>query len=198
MTRQLVSLFAGLSLFGFSIGLMLNSGLGLSPWDVLHQGIAIKTGIPIGLVVMAVAVLVLALWWPLRQRPGIGTIANVFVVGLTVQASIAILPEPRHLAWRLTLLLLGILLNGVATGLYLGARLGPGARDGLMTGLASRGLSIRVARTGVEVTVLAAGWLLGGTVGLGTLLYAVTIGPLAHYFIPKLAIPAPTPIRQPS
>jgi uncharacterized membrane protein YczE len=191
MTRRLVSLFAGLSLFGFSIGLMLISGLGLSPWDVLHQGIAVRTGIPIGWVVMGVAVLVLALWWPLRQRPGIGTVANVFVVGLTVQLSITVLPEPRHLAWRLSLLLLGILLNGVATGLYIGARLGPGARDGLMTGLAQRGLSLRLARTGVEVSVLAAGWLLGGTVGLGTLLYAAAIGPLAHYFIPRLALPLP-------
>lgn len=191
MTRQLVSLYVGLALFGFSVGLMLVSGLGLSPWDVFHQGIALRTGVPIGWVVIGVSVLVLALWWPLRQRPGFGTISNVIVVGLAVEVSVAVLPEPRHLAWRFSLLLMGILTNGIATGLYIGAGLGPGPRDGLMTGLAQRGLSIRVARTGIEVIVLGIGWLLGGTVGIGTVLYAITIGPLAHYFIPKLAVPAP-------
>jgi uncharacterized membrane protein YczE len=191
MARRLLGLYAGLALFGFSVGLMLVSGLGLSPWDVLHQGISLRTGIPIGWVVIGVSVLVLVLWWPLRQRPGFGTVSNVLTVGLAIQLSVTILPEPRHLAWRFTLLLLGILLNGIATGLYIGAGLGPGPRDGLMTGLAHHGISIRLARTSIELTVLAIGWLLGGTAGLGTVLYAVTIGPLAHYFIPRLAVPLP-------
>jgi uncharacterized membrane protein YczE len=191
MARRLVSLYAGLALFGFSVGLMLVSGLGLSPWDVLHQGISLRTGILIGWVAIGVAALVLALWWPLRQRPGLGTVSNVIVVGLALQLSVTVLPEPRHLAWRFTLLLLGILLNGIATGLYIGAGLGPGPRDGLMTGLAQHGISLRLARTTIEVVVLSAGWLLGGTVGIGTVLYAIAIGPLAHYFIPRLAVPLP-------
>jgi uncharacterized membrane protein YczE len=191
MLRRLINLYVGLVMFGASVGLMLASGLGLSPWDVLHQGIAIRTGVPIGWVVIGVSVFVLLLWLPLRQRPGLGTLSNVIVVGLSVEASLLVLPEPRGLALRFSLLLLGILLNGVATGLYIGAGFGPGPRDGLMTGLARRGHSLRVVRTGIEVIVLAVGWALGGTFGVGTVLYAVTIGPLAHYFIPRLAVPAP-------
>jgi len=189
MVRRLVNLYAGLVLFGVSMALMVAGGLGLAPWDVFHQGIAERTGIPFGWVVNIVGAIVLLLWIPLRQRPGIGTVSNVIVVGLAADAALALLPEPRHLALRAGFLVAGVVLNGAATGLYIGARLGPGPRDGLMTGLAARGHSIRLMRTGIEVTVLAAGWLLGGTVGAGTVLYAVAIGPLAHIFIPLFTVP---------
>jgi uncharacterized membrane protein YczE len=134
---------------------------------------------------------VLLLWLPLRQRPGVGTVSNVIVVGLAVDAALAVLPWPDGLALRVVFLLLGVVLNGVATGLYIGAGLGPGPRDGLMTGLARRGHSIRLVRTLIELTVLVTGWLLGGTVGVGTVVYAVCIGPLAQFFIPRLAVPRP-------
>jgi uncharacterized membrane protein YczE len=191
MVRRLVSLYVGLVLFGVSMALMVAGGLGLAPWDVFHQGLAERTGIPFGWVVNIVGAIVLLLWIPLRQRPGIGTVSNVIVVGLAADATLAFLAEPRHLAVRAALLIGGVVLNGVATGLYIGARLGPGPRDGLMTGLAARGHSIRLMRTGLEVAVLAAGWLLGGTVGVGTVLYAVAIGPLAHLFIPMFTVPEP-------
>ena len=192
--RRLVSLYAGLVLFGVSMALMLASGLGLGPWDVLHQGLAERTGLPIGWIVVGTGAVVLLLWIPLGQRPGLGTVSNVVVVGLAVDAALAVLPQPRHLLARLTFLVGGVVANGAATGLYLGAGLGPGPRDGLMTGLARRGHSLRLVRTVIELLVLAVGWLLGGTVGVGTVLYAVTIGPLAQYFIPRLTVP----LRQPT
>ncbi|HEX5596672.1 MAG TPA: hypothetical protein VFX61_11760 [Micromonosporaceae bacterium] len=183
-----LNLFVGLALFGISIALMVRAELGLASWDVLHQGIAMWTGLPLGWIVNGVAVLVLLLWIPLRQRPGLGTISNVIMVGLAVETALRLLPPVEHLAARVGLLILAIVLNGVATGLYIGARFGPGPRDGLMTGLAARGYSIRAVRTVIEFAVLSVGWLLGGTVGVGTLLYAAAIGPLAHYLIPKLTI----------
>ncbi|WP_242454106.1 YczE/YyaS/YitT family protein [Bailinhaonella thermotolerans] len=183
LVRRLAGLYAGLALFGVSMALMIAAGLGLPSWDVLHQGLAARTGLPFGWIVIGVGAVVLALWIPLRQRPGLGTVSNVIVVGLAVDAASAVLPTPDHPAARAGFLLAGILLNGVATGLYIGARFGAGPRDGLMTGLAARGISIRAARTILELAVLAAGWALGGTAGLGTLLYAVGIGPLAQYFI---------------
>ena len=135
---------------------------------------------------------VLLLWLPLRQRPGFGTVSNVIVIGFAVDATLAVMPTPGQLAWRVTFLLLGVVLNGVATGLYIGAGLGPGPRDGLMTGLARRGHSIRLVRTLIELTVLGTGWLLGGTIGIGTVVYALGIGPLAQFFISRLAVrPAP-------
>ncbi|MGC3859563.1 YczE/YyaS/YitT family protein [Micromonospora chersina] len=191
MPARLVRLLTGLALFGASVALMVRADLGLSSWDVLHQGLAARTGLPLGWIVNGVALLVLLLWFPLRQRPGVGTVANVALVGLALDAVLAVLPPPTALPTRVGLLLLGILLNGVATGLYLGARLGPGPRDGLMTGLAARGLPVGRVRTGIELAVLAVGWLLGGTVGPGTLLYALSIGPLAQFLIPRLAVPAP-------
>jgi len=181
-------LLVGLWLFGASVALLVRSELGLDPWDVLHQGIAERTGLSIGVVVIATSVLVLAAWVPLRQRPGIGTLANVILVGLSLDATLAVLPEITGWPWEVAFLVFGILGNGVATGLYIGAGLGPGPRDGLMTGLAARGVSIRLARTTIEVTVLGAGWLLGGTVGVGTVAYALAIGPLAHLFIPMFTI----------
>lgn len=191
VARRLASLYGGLVLFGLSIALMISARLGLDPWDVLHQGLARRTGLPIGWIVNGTGVIVLLLWIPLRQRPGIGTVSNVIIVGLVVDAALPLLPQPRAMAIRAALLCAGILANGVATGLYIGAGLGPGPRDGLMTGLAKRGWPIRRVRTMIELAVLAAGWLLGGTVGLGTLLYAVSIGPLAHVLIPRLAIDEP-------
>ncbi|MFL6073844.1 MAG: YczE/YyaS/YitT family protein [Mycobacteriales bacterium] len=171
------------------MALMVVAGLGLDPWDVFHQGVARATGLSLGGVVIAAGAVVLLLWVPLRQRPGLGTVSNVIVVGLVVDRTLAVLPVPHQLPPRMAYLVAGILANAVATGLYLGAGLGPGPRDGLMTGLARRGHSIRAVRTSIEVTVLAVGWALGGTVGVGTVLYAAAIGPLVHVLIPRLAAP---------
>jgi len=186
---RLLNLFAGLILFGVSIALMLSAELGVDPWDVLHQGVARQTGIPFGTVVIVASIAVLVLWIPLGQRPGFGTVANALVVGLAADASLAVLPDLDTLAPRFACLAGGILLNGLATGLYIGARLGPGPRDGLMTGLAARGLPLGPARTAIEVGALAIGWALGGQVGVGTLLYAASIGPLAHLFIVAFTVP---------
>jgi uncharacterized membrane protein YczE len=191
LPRRLVQLYAGLALHGGSMGLMIEANLGLDPWDVFHQGLAERTGLTFGTVVILVGAAVLLLWIPLRQRPGIGTVSNVVVIGLAVDAALWALPSPEPLAARIAFLVAGITLNGVATGLYIGARLGPGPRDGLMTGYVARHphRSIRLVRTVIEVTVLAIGWLLGGTVGLGTVTYALAIGPLAHVFIPLFTVP---------
>jgi uncharacterized membrane protein YczE len=185
---RLIRLYAGLWLFGASLALMVRADLGLGPWDVLHQGIARYLGVQIGWITIAVSALVLLAWIPLRQRPGLGTVSNVVVVGLAVNATLAILPSPTGLAVRSALLIVGILLNAIATGLYIGAAFGPGPRDGLMTGLAARGVSIRVARTLIELSVLAGGFALGGTVGVGTVVYALGIGPLVAWTMPRLAV----------
>jgi uncharacterized membrane protein YczE len=186
LAGRLVRLYAGLVLFGVSLALMVRADLGLGPWDVFHQGVADRTGLSIGIVVNLTAVLVLLLWIPLRQRPGLGTISNVVLVGFVTDATLALLTTPDNLALRSTMLVAGILANAVATALYVGAGLGPGPRDGLMTGLAARGHSIRLVRTSIEIAVLALGWLLGGSVGVGTVLYALTIGPLIGYLMPRL------------
>ncbi len=185
---HLARLVGGLLLFGLGLTLMVRSGLGLSPWDVLHDGVARRTGLTIGWIVIAMSLVVLVLWVPLRERPGLGTVANALGVGLVVNGTLAIVPAAEGILWRWPFLVAGILLIGVGTGLYIGAGLGSGPRDGLMTGLARRGWSIRWARTVVEVSVLAAGIALGGTVGIGTLVFAVAIGPLAHFFIPRLTV----------
>lgn len=199
MTRRVMQLLIGLWLFGASVALLVRADLGLDPWDVLHQGLSETTGGSIGLVVVSASVLILLAWIPLRQRPGLGTIANVLLVGIFLDASLAVLPTPTSLPLRVGFLLVGIVGNAVATGLYIGARLGPGPRDGLMTGLAARGLSIRLARTLIEAGVLIPGWLLGGTVGVGTVAYALTIGPLAHILIPRLTVPVrPDPTGTPT
>ncbi|MCZ7436384.1 hypothetical protein O7598_08275 [Micromonospora sp. WMMC241] len=189
--RRLTQLYAGLVLYGLSMALMIRSGLGLDPWDVFHQGLARQTGLSFGTVTIAVGAVVLLLWIPLRQRPGLGTVSNVVVIGLVVDGVLAVLPPGEGLPVRATLLVVGIVANGAATGLYLGAGLGPGPRDGLMTGFTARHprWSLRLVRTVIEVTVLALGWLLGGTVGLGTVAYALAIGPLAQLFIPIFALP---------
>jgi uncharacterized membrane protein YczE len=186
--RRLTQLYVGLVLYGISDAMLLLAGLGLDPWDVLHQGLSRRFGLGVGTWVVIVGVLVLALWIPLRQRPGFGTLSNVVVVGLVIDAVLTAVPPVHDLTARLVVMVCAVVLNGIATGAYIGAGLGPGPRDGLMTGLAARGRSIRVVRTGIEVTVLLAGWLLGGTVGLGTVVYALGIGPIAHVTIPLLAI----------
>ncbi|ARX82044.1 membrane protein [Streptomyces alboflavus] len=171
----------------------MRSGLGLEPWNVLHQGIAERTGMSIGVVTIFVGAAVLLLWIPLRQRPGLGTVSNVFVVGLAMDGTLALVPDAHALGIRVPLLVAGIALNGVATGLYIAARFGPGPRDGLMTGLNERtGRSIRQMRTLVEVAVVVTGFVLGGTVGVGTVLYALCIGPLAQFFLRLFAVPAST------
>ena len=186
--RRLFNLYLGLVLFGVSCAMIVASGLGLGPWDVFHQGLSEQVDISLGWVVIGVGLVVLLLWIPLRQRPGLGTVSNAIVVGLVIDATLSVLSQPGSMAPRVGLMLIGVVGNGIATGLYIGAGLGPGPRDGLMTGLAARGHSIRVVRTSLELTVLVIGWLLGGTVGVGTVLYAVSIGPLAHYFIPRLTV----------
>ena len=190
--RRLTQLYAGLVLYGVSMALMIRSELGLDPWDVFHQGLARQTGLSFGTVTIAVGALVLLLWIPLRQRPGLGTVSNVVVIGLVVDATLTVLPPGEGMPARVALLVAGIVANGAATGLYIGAGLRPGPRDGLMTGFVARHprFSVRLVRTVIEITVLALGWLLGGTVGLGTVAYALTIGPLAQFFIPVFALPA--------
>ena len=185
LPRRLTQLYIGLLLYGLAAALQVRSELGLDPWDVFHQGLSGHLGLAIGTVVIVVGVAVLVLWIPLRQWPGLGTISNAILIGLSMNWSLALLPHGGPLGWRIAEMVLGIGLCGVATGMYIGAAFGPGPRDGLMTGLARRtGKSIRLVRTGIEITVLAVGWILGGTVGIGTVLYAASIGPLAQIFLP--------------
>lgn len=187
MPRRLIQLFAGLVLYGVSDSMLLLAGLGVDPWDVLHQGLARRIGLQTGTWAVIVGVGVLVLWVPLRQRPGFGTLCNVVLIGLVIDMVLAIVAPPRALPARAAVMVSAVVLNGVATGMYIGAGLGPGPRDGLMTGFAARGHSVRVVRTGIEAAVLAMGWLLGGTVGVGTVVYALCIGPLAHVFVPLFA-----------
>lgn len=186
--RRLFNLYLGLVLFGVSSAMIVASGFGLGPWDVFHQGLSEQLDISLGWAVIGVGLAVLLLWIPLRQRPGLGTISNAIVIGLVIDGTLTFLGEPDSMAARAGLLAAGVVCNGVATGLYIGAGLGPGPRDGLMTGMAARGHSIRVVRTAIELSVLTIGWTLGGTVGVGTIVYALSIGPLAHFFIPLLAV----------
>jgi uncharacterized membrane protein YczE len=194
LPRRLVQLYIGLLIYGLAGALQVRSGLGLDPWDVFHQGIAERIGLAIGTVVIIVGAAVLLLWIPLRQWPGFGTLSNAVLIGLAMNWSLDLLPGSAPLGWRIAEMVIGILLCGVATGMYIGAAMGPGPRDGLMTGLARRtGRSIRLVRTGLELTVLAAGWLLGGTVGIGTVGFALAIGPLAQFFLPIFAIATAEP-----
>ena len=196
--RRLVQLYAGLVLYGLSMALLVRSGLGVMPWDVLHQGLSRQLGWSLGTVTIVVGALVLLAWIPLRERPGLGTVSNVVVIGVALDAALAVLPEPGSLAVRTALVPAGIALNAVATAAYIGVRLGPGPRDGLMTGLVRRtGRSVRLVRTSIEVVVVAAGWLLGGTLGVATVLYALAIGPLVQVLLPRLtvAVPEASPVR---
>lgn len=187
--RRLPQLVAGLALYGVSMAMQVRATLGVNPWDVFHQGLARNLPLSFGLVTAVVGVVVLLLWLPLRQRPGVGTVANVVVIAVTVDVALALIPAPSALPARIGLLVGAVVLNGVASAAYIGVRLGPGPRDGLMTGLAARtGWSIRLVRTGIEVIVLTAGWLLGGTVGIGTVAYALAIGPLTQAFLPWFTV----------
>lgn len=197
LPHRLIQLYAGLVLYGVSMALIIRSGLGNMPWDVLHQGLAGRMGWSIGAVSILVGALVLLCWIPLRQRPGLGTVSNVVVIGLAVDTTLALVPAPSPLPLRVGLLVAGVLLNAVATAAYIGVHLGPGPRDGLMTGLVRRtGRSVRLVRTSIEVAVVATGWLLGGTLGVGTVVYAVAIGPLVQVLLPRLSLrPVSTPTR---
>ncbi|MFC1416821.1 membrane protein YczE [Streptacidiphilus cavernicola] len=192
LTRRLTQLYLGLALYGGSMALQIRSALGLDPWDVFHQGLTRHLGLSFGTITMIVGAAVLLLWIPLRQRPGLGTVSNVFVIGLSVDAALRLLPTLHGLPLRLAVLAAGIVLNGAAGGLYLGARFGPGPRDGLMTGFCRRtGRSVRLVRTAIELTVLLVGLLLGGTFGVGTVAYALAIGPLVQFFLRHLTVPVP-------
>ncbi|GAA0505631.1 membrane protein [Saccharopolyspora subtropica] len=182
--RRFTQLFGGLALFGASMGFLVRAQLGLDPWDVLHEGLTHRLGWSFGAITALTGVAVLVAWLPLRQRPGIGTVANVIVIAVAVDITLRLTPPIHALAGQLALMACAVVLNGIATAVYVGARLGPGPRDGLMTGLHARtGWSVRVVRTTIEVCVLATGWLLGGTVGAGTVLYALTIGPTTQFFL---------------
>ncbi|WP_405800826.1 YitT family protein [Streptomyces sp. NBC_01506] len=192
LPRRLLQLYVGLTLYGVSAALLVRGGLGLEPWGVLHQGLSELTGLTMGVVSIVVGAVVLLLWIPIRQRPGLGTVSNVFVVGIAMDAALAVVPDGHGLAVQIPLLVAGIVLNGVATGLYIAARFGPGPRDGLMTGLHRlTGRSVRLVRTGIEVAVVATGFALGGSVGIGTIAYALAIGPLAQLFLRVFVVPPP-------
>ena len=200
LPHRLIQLYAGLALYGISMALIIRSALGNMPWDVLHQGLAGRLGWSLGTVTIVVGALVLLAWIPLRQRPGVGTVSNVVVIGVAVDAALAVVPAPSSLPLRVCMLVAGVLLNAVATAAYIGVHLGPGPRDGLMTGLVRRtGGSVRLVRTSIEVAVVATGWLLGGTLGIGTVVYAVAIGPLVQVLLPRLSVDlAVTPAGRPT
>lgn len=199
LPRRLSQLLGGLVLYGVSMGLMIRGGLGLDPWDVFHSGLTVRLPLSFGEIVTAVGFVVLLAWIPLRQAPGLGTVANVLVIGMATDATLALVPRPSGLVTQLACTVVGgIALNGLAGAMYIGAQLGPGPRDGLMTGISRRtGLSIRLVRTVQEITVVAVGFALGGSIGIGTVGYALGIGPLVHYLLPKLVVPlAPPPVSR--
>jgi len=199
MTRRITQLLIGLAMYGISLAMFIRAGLGLDPWDVFHQGVSEKTGFSIGVVVIAVSFLVLLLWIPLRQMPGFGTLANAVLVGVFADLGLWLIPEFSHLGGQIAMLAGAVILNGIASACYIGARLGPGARDGLMTGLVRRtGWSVRLVRTGIEVVVLAVGFLLGGSVGVGTVVYALAIGPIVQVLLPKFMVPEPAKVPAPA
>ena len=190
LTRRIAQLLVGLFLYGFAIAMMIRAALGISPWDVLSQGIVLHTGLNYAVVTNVVGALVLLLWIPIRQKPGIGTVVNVLMIGPSIEVGLWLLPDVTDLLPRILLLAGGLVLLAIATGLYIGARFGPGPRDGLMTGIHRRtGWPIWVVRTSIEVTVLVIGWLLGGNVGIGTLAFALLIGPMVNVTMPLLRVP---------
>jgi uncharacterized membrane protein YczE len=195
LRRRVPRLLGGLALFGIGIGLMVRADLGLGPWDVLHQGVAERTGATIGTVTILTGVMVLLLWIPLRERPGLGTVLNVVLIGLVADGTLAVVDEPSSLPVRVALLVVGIYVFGPGSGLYIGAGLGPGPRDGLMTGIARRGTAVRVVRTGIELTVLVLGAALGGSVGIGTVAFALSVGPNVHWHLERMSLPELVPTR---
>ncbi len=203
LAQRLVRCVIGLVMCGTGIALIIDGDVGLAPWDVLHQGISEHTGIPIGTVIVLVGAALLALWIPLHVRPGVGTFLNAILIGVVVDVTDPLVPDVEHPVVGTIVMLAGVLAFGVGTGLYIGSGLGPGPRDGLMTGLARRGLRIHVARTAIEVAVLVAGVLLGGSVGIGTATFAFGIGPLAQFFLPRFDMdgtyaPARTAVASPA
>lgn len=191
MTRRIAQLGFGLFFYGFAIALMIRAEIGVAPWDVLGQGVSLSTGLPFGLVTNIVGLIVLLLWLPIRQKPGIGTVFNVALVGPSAQVGLWILPEIEGLGLRILVFVAGLVLLGIATGLYLGARFGPGPRDGLMTGIHHRyGGKIWIVRSSIELVVLTIGAILGGNLGWGTLAFALLIGPIVHFTMPRLMVPA--------
>lgn len=192
MTRRMVQLVIGLWLYGATMALLVESGLGLDPWDVFHEGLTHHLPLTFGQVVILVGAVLLLLWVPLRQRPGIGTVLNVVLIGIAVDVTLALLPTPDALGVQVGFLLVGVVGNGIAGALYIGADLGTGPRDGLWTGIVRRtGRSVRLVRTSLEVTVLVVGFVLGGTVGVGTVLYALAIGPVVQLFLPLTQVRRP-------
>lgn len=197
--RRLVRLTLGLVLFGLSLGLLVQGALGMAPWDVMHTGVARYVPLSLGQVVVVMSFVVLLLWVPLREKPGLGTVANAVIVGLGIDLAMLVVPEPDQLPTRVLFMVVGVVLNGLGGALYIGAQFGRGPRDGLMTGLSRvTGLSLRLVRTGLEVTVVVVGVLLGGALGVGTVLYALTIGPLTQAFLPWVVVPLPAPKDQAS
>jgi uncharacterized membrane protein YczE len=186
LRRRLPQLLVGIPVLGIGIAMTLQARLGVSPYDVLHQGIAAKTGRSVGTVVIVVGIIILVFWIPLRQRPGLGTVLNTLTVGVVIDLAVRVVPEPELLAARIPLLVAGIAITGLGMGLYIGAGLGPGPRDGLMTGLAAKGFPLWAVRTALELAALAVGWILGGNVGIGTVAFAFSIGPLGHFFLAHL------------
>ncbi|MFZ9456087.1 MAG: YczE/YyaS/YitT family protein [Ilumatobacteraceae bacterium] len=178
----------GLALFAIGISLQMNANIGAPPWDVFHQGVAKQTEISVGKIIVMTGFILLLLWIPLKQKPGLGTILNALEIGLVADLALAIIPEPKNIFVRVIMASLGIVIVAIGTGFYIGSALGPGPRDGLMTGLAKRGIPIRIGRTAIEVTVLVVGLLLGGQVGVATFAFALGVGPLVHFFLPRLAI----------
>ncbi len=192
LTRRFSQLLVGLVLYGMTMAMVIRATLGNDPWDVLHQGMAKQLPISFGAAVILMSGVVLLGWIPLREMPGVGTILNSVLVGLSADFFLGVIGTPRTGGGQLMLMLAGVFLNGVATALYIGSQFGPGPRDGLMTGLHRRtGISIRFVRTTMEVSVVAVGWTLGGAVGLGTIVYAVAIGPLVQWLLPLAVVELP-------
>jgi len=189
--RRLVQVLFGLVIYGFSAAVMIHAVIGIDPWDVFHQGLSVMTGVPFGIVIIIVGAGVLLLWIPLRQKLGLGTILNLFIIGLTLDFFLRVLPVASGIWMSLGFFIFGVIVNGLAISLYVGAGLGAGPRDGLMTGLVKRtGRPVWLVRTAIEITVLAGGWALGGTIGIGTVIYALCIGPVAHVLMPYFALDA--------
>jgi len=194
LPRRMLQLFVGLVLYGWTMAMLVQADLGLDPWDVFHQGVAGRVGLTFGQVVIVTGAFVLLGWLPLRQKPGVGTVANVIVIGLAADLGIALMQRPDSWVWQCVLMIGGIVGNGLAGALYIGAHLGTGPRDGLWVGLVRTiGLSVRLWRTVIEVTVLVVGFILGGTVGVGTVLYAIAIGPIVQFFLPLVQARLRTP-----
>ena len=199
LPRRIPQLFLGLTFFGMAMGMFVQANVGLDPWDVFHQGVAGHLGLSIGTVAILTSLAVLTLWVPLRQWPGLGTVANAVWLGLALDVTIRVVPAPDALWTRCALFAVALVINGIGGAMYIGSQLGPGPRDGLMTGIHQRtGMSVRLARTCVEVTALGVGWLLGGNVGVGTVIFAVAIGPLVQFFLRYFIVDLHRPNAQPT